>query len=106
MRAILRVDQVHVEPSGSFLTGEIITGILLPGMEAVTSSGVFEVSRIMNEARTKNKRRALPTQRISVISAEVFSPPALKELVGQDLEFTDQKLISLKKGIFLSAEPS
>ena len=105
MKAVFRVDEAGAEQEGTFFTGEIVSGILVPGMEAVTAIGAVEVASIMNTTRTKEKKRALPTQQVCLISARGYSPSALVELKGQKLEFTDQKTILLKKGIFLNAEP-
>ncbi|MBI4090655.1 MAG: hypothetical protein HY422_01375 [Candidatus Komeilibacteria bacterium] len=105
MRALVRVERTDEELTGSFFTGEIITGILSAGMEAITALGPIEVKRIT--ARTdmsKIKKRALPSQRVIIHLTDALTPNQITQLYGEELEFSDQKTIPLKKGIFLSPE--
>lgn len=105
MTARVRVERADEELSGSFFVGEVISGILSPGMEAITQFGPIEVKRMTAGAGvSKIRKRGLPTQRLYIHLAEPLSPNQMQQLAGEELEFTDQKTIPLKEAIFLSPE--
>lgn len=105
MRALVRVERTDEELSGSFLVGEVVSGILTVGMEAITPFGPIEVLRITTGSdMSKMKKRALPTQQVIIHLTEALTQNQIAELLGEELEFSDQKTIPLKKGIFLSPE--
>ena len=105
MKALVRVERTGEELTGSFFVGEIVSGILTAGMEAITPFGPIEVIRITaGTDMGKIKKRALPTQRVGIHLADALTANQIAQLHEEELEFFDQRTIPLKKGIFLSPE--
>lgn len=104
MKGKFLVETAEGESHVKYLSGSVVSGQLVPGMEARTDLAVVVILQIFEADHSRQQKTAARKGDHIVLQISSLAPGVLRPLEGSTLEFDEARSVPLKKGFVFTPE--
>jgi len=104
MKGKFLVETAEGESQVTYLSGSVVWGQLVPGMEARTDLAVVVIVQIFEADHSRQQKTSARKGDHIVLQISSLAPGIVRPLEGSALEFDEARSVPLKKGFVFTPE--